>query len=242
MATMFCVPPPPGKEEFERRFRVRLLWQGYGMTEIYPLPMRMEMLDAPPDTIGYPVTWMEYGVVDDRDNLLGPGEPGQLVFRPLIPNAMARGYYKDPEATTQAFRNFMFHTGDLAVYDEDGCLHYRGRIQERIRRRGENISALELELVALKHPDVLEAAAYGVPGEFGEDDVKLDVVVKDAVELAELREWLVGMLPRFMVPRYLEVRDAFPKTPSERVEKYKLADQPLDRPGVHDSEADRVPR
>jgi crotonobetaine/carnitine-CoA ligase len=237
MSTMFCVPPPPGKDEFERRFRVRLLWQGYGMTEIYTHPMRSEMLDGPPDTIGYPVTWMDYGVVDEADNLLPPGEPGQLVFRPLIPNAMARGYYKDPEATTVAFRNFMFHTGDVAVYDDDGCLHYRGRMQERIRRRGENISALELELVTLKHPEVLEAAVYAVPGEFGEDDVKLDVVLRNNVKLPVLREWLERNLPRFMVPRYLERRESFPKTPSERVEKYKLAGDSLDRPEVYDGEA-----
>jgi carnitine-CoA ligase len=238
MRTMFCVPPPPGKEEFERRFRVSLLWQGYGMTEVYPLPMRSEMLDGPPDTIGHPVTWMEYGVVDEHDNLLGPGEPGELVFRPLIPNAMACGYYKDPEATAVAFRNFAFHTGDIAVYDADGCLHYRGRMQERIRRRGENVSALELELVTLRHPHVLEAAAYAVPGEFGEDDVKLDVVSSGDLDLGELRRWLQDNLPRFMVPRYLERRESFPKTPSERVEKYKLSGQPLDRDGVYDAEAD----
>jgi carnitine-CoA ligase len=241
MRTMFCVPPPPGKEEFERRFDVTLLWQGYGMTEIYPLPMRPEMLDGPPTTIGHPVTWMEYGVVDEHDRLVGPGEPGQLVFRPLIPNAMAHGYYKDPEATVEAFRNFMFHTGDVATYDEDGCLHYRGRMQERIRRRGENISALELELVTLRHPQVLEAAAFAVPGEFGEDDVKLDVVVKDELDLGELHAWLIENLPRFMVPRYVERRESFPKTPSERVEKYKLAAEGADRPGVLDADAARRP-
>jgi len=238
METIFCVPPPPGREEFEQRFRVRLLWQGYGMTEIYPLPMRREMLDGPPDTIGHPVTWMEYGVVDEHDNLLGPGQVGELVFRPLIPHAMARGYYKDPESTVHAFRNFMFHTGDLATYDEDGCLRYRGRMQERIRRRGENISALELELVVLRHPSVLEAAAYGVPGEFGEDDVKLDVVLKDEIALADLRKWLEQNLPRFMVPRYLERRGSFPKTPSERIEKYRLAEEGVDRPWVYDAEAE----
>ncbi len=241
MSTMFCVPPPPGKEEFERRFGVTLLWQGYGMTEVYPLPMRPEMLDGPPTTIGHPVTWMEYGVVDEHDRLVGPGEPGQLVFRPLMPNAMAHGYYKDPEATMVAFRNFMFHTGDVATYDEDGCLHYRGRMQERIRRRGENVSALELELVTLRHPQVLEAAAFAVPGEFGEDDVKLDVVLKDDLDLAELHAWLVENLPRFMVPRYVERREAFPKTPSERVEKYKLAEEGAERPGVLDADAARRP-
>lgn len=241
LQTLFCVPPPPGKDEFERRYGVKLLWQGYGMTEVYPLPMRPTMLEGPPDTIGYPVTWMEYGVVDEHDNLLAPGEVGELVFRPLIPNAMARGYYRDPEATVTAFRNFMFHTGDLASYDEDGCLHYRGRMQERIRRRGENISALELELVTLRHPLVLEAAVYGVPGEFGEDDVKLDVVLKADLPLGALHAWLEENVPRFMVPRYLERRAAFPKTPSERVQKYKLAEEGVARPEVWDAEAARLP-
>jgi crotonobetaine/carnitine-CoA ligase len=236
METMFCVPPPPGREEFEARYGVRMLWQGYGMTEVYPLPMRRELLEGVPATaIGHPVTWMEYGVVDEHDEVLGPDEVGELVFRPLMPHAMARGYYGDPEATAQAFRNLMFHTGDLATYDAEGVLHYRGRMQERIRRRGENVSAFELETVALMHEAVVECAAYGVPGEFGEHDVKLDCRVRGEVDHAELHVWLVRNLPRYMVPRYLEFRTAFPKTPSERIEKYRLAAEPLDRPEVFDA-------
>ena len=237
MQTMFCLPAPPEREEFERRFRVKMLWHGYGMTEIYPLPMRPDVLDgAPPGTLGYPVRWMDYGVVDHHDQLLAPGEVGELVFRPLLPHAMARGYYKDPEATLAAFRNFMFHTGDLASYDADGCLHYHGRMQERLRRRGENVSAYELELVALRHPQVLEAAAFGVAAELGEHDIKLDVRSRDQLDLADLHAWLQRNLPRYMVPRYLEQRDEFPKTPSERIEKYKLAEQGVDRSSVYDSE------
>jgi carnitine-CoA ligase len=236
METMFCVPPPPGREEFEARFGVRMLWQGYGMTEVYPLPMRREPLEGvPPTAIGHPVTWMEYGVVDEHDELLGPDEVGELVFRPLLPHAMVSGYHGDPEATALAFRNLMFHTGDLATYDGEGVLHYRGRMQERIRRRGENVSAFELETVALMHDQVVECAAYGVPGEFGEHDVKLDCVIRGDLAQADLHAWLVGNLPRYMVPRYVEFRDAFPKTPSERIEKYRLAAEPVDRPGVFDA-------
>ena len=231
---MFCVPFPPGGEEFERRFRVRLLWQGYGMTEIMPHPMPAELTPGVPyDTIGHPVDWMEYGAVDDRDRCLPPGELGQLAYRPLIPDAMARGYFRAPEATEKAFRNEMFHTGDLGFVDEEGRVHYRGRQQDRIRRRGENVSAAELEFVALQHDDVLEAAGYGVPGELGEHEIKLDVIVRDdGCALAELHAWLVERLPRYMVPLYLERRTSFPKTPSERVEKYRLAEEPLDRPEV----------
>jgi crotonobetaine/carnitine-CoA ligase len=131
----------------------------------------------------------------------------------------------------------MFHTGDLGYYDEAGILHYRSRKQERIRRRGENVSAPELEWVVLRHEAVVEAAAYGVPSALGEEDVKLDVVLQSELAVEVLHEWLSSNLPRFMVPRFLEIRESFPKTPSERVEKYKLRIEALDRPAVFDAEA-----
>lgn len=238
---MFCPPPPPELEEFERRFApVKLIWWGYGMTEIYPLPMidpDRQDLSLPKDTIGMPVSWMDYGVVDDHDRLLPAGEVGELVFRPRLPHSMVKEYYKDPEKTVEATTNLMYHTGDLGYYDEAGILHYRSRKQERIRRRGENVSAPELEWVALRHEAVVEAAAYGVPSALGEEDVKLDVVCHSQLELAALHEWLAANLPRYMVPRFMEIRESFPKTPSERVEKYKLKLDPVDRPQVFDAES-----
>lgn len=236
MTHMFVVPPPPELEEFERRFSVEILWQGYGMTEIYPLPMPRRLEPGMPlDTIGHPVRWMEYGVVDEMDELVAPGVLGEIVFRPRLPHSMVRGYYKDAERTVEAFRNFMFHTGDLGYYDEEGRLHYRGRRQERIRRRGENIAAPELEWLALRHPAIVECAAYGVPSDLGEEEVKLDVVLREPLTSSELYAWLTEKLPRYMVPRYLEIRESFPKTPSERVEKYRLKALPLDRPEVFDA-------
>lgn len=235
---MFCVPPPPRREEFEAKFRVRMLWQGYGMTEVYPLPMPATMREGvAADTIGRPVKWMDYGVVDENDQMVQPGVQGELVFRPRLPYSMVSGYYGDPAATVHAMRNFMFHTGDIGVYDDDGTLHYRGRKQEHIRRRGENVSALELEQIALSHAAVLEAAAYGVPSELGEHDIKLDVVLAADIALHDLYDWLRDNLPKYMVPRYLESLPSLPKTPSERVEKYRLTERPVDRPEVLDTGA-----
>jgi crotonobetaine/carnitine-CoA ligase len=244
MKTVQCVPPPPSWQQFEERFDTHLLWQGYGSTECYPLPPRRfeEMTDSPSDAIGKPVTWMEFGVVDEHDNMLGPGEVGEMVFRPRLPFGMMSGYYKDAEGTVSALRNFMFHTGDQGAYDEDGLLYYRGRMQDRLRRRGENVSAFELELVANGHPDVIEAAAYGIPGEFGEHDIKLDCVVRNDLDAADLHAWLRENLPRYMVPRYLELCESLPKTPSMRIEKYKLAARPLDRDEVWDATGAGVSR
>jgi carnitine-CoA ligase len=229
----YILPQPQGRIEFEQRYRTKVIWQGWGMTEVFPHVPRPDRLeDVPADTIGPAPAWFDYGVVDADDRLLGPGDLGELVYRPLVPDAMARGYHGDSEATARAFRNFMFHTGDLGYYDENGHVHFKMRNQDAIRRRGENISAVELENVALQHPAVYDAAAYAVPAELGEHEVKLDVVCEGELELEDLHAWLVNMLPRFMVPRYLEQRDALPKTPSQRVEKYKLMSEPLDRPEV----------
>jgi crotonobetaine/carnitine-CoA ligase len=234
LAKLFCLPFPPGGEEFEERFRTRILWQGYGMTEVYPHPMSHTMEPGVPyDTVGQAAAFMDYGAVDEHDRLLAPGELGQLVYRTRLPDAMARGYFNDPQATTEAFRNFMFHTGDVGIVDEEGRVHYRGRVQDRIRRRGENISAAELEFIAAGHEAIVEAAAYGVPGEFGEHEVKLDVVscVADLDPLV-YHAWLCEQLPRYMVPRYLELLPELPKSASAKIQKHKLAEAGVDRPSV----------
>src|SRR4051794_393049 len=235
LRALFCVPFPPGGEAFEQRFRVKLLWQGYGMTEVYPHPMPRELEPGVPyDTIGRPAAWIEFGAVDEHDRVLPPGIPGELVYRPTLPDAMARGYYKDPAATVSTFRNFMFHTGDVGFVDEDGRVHFSGRAQDRIRRRGENISAAQLEFIAATHDEIVEGAAIGVPGELGEHEVKLDVFARDAsFDVHAYHRWLAERLPRYMVPRYIEVHpDELPKTPSQKVQKYKLAEAGLDRPEV----------
>jgi crotonobetaine/carnitine-CoA ligase len=235
---IFCPPPPSNAREIERRFGIELVTHGFGMTEIYPMPMVSAVRpDLPLDTLGMPPAWTEYGVVDEHDDLAGPGEQGEIVFRPLLPHAMMREYYKDPQQSLEAFRNLMFHTGDLGYYDDDGLLHYTSRKQERIRVRGENVSAPELEYLVLSHPRVVEAAAFGVPSPLGEEDLKLDYRAAPAIAPAELHAWLRAHAPRYMVPRFLEARDGFPKTPSERIEKYKLAAEGVGRAGVFDAEA-----
>ncbi|TNC21567.1 AMP-binding protein [Amycolatopsis alkalitolerans] len=169
----------------------------------------------------------EVGVVDAHDRLLGPGEPGELVVRPKQPFVITTGYYGAPEATAEAFRNLWYHTGDRGYRDEDGYYFFLDRMKDAIRHRGENISAFDIECEVNLHPDVIECAATGVPSELEEEDVKLTVVLRPeaALDPDELVGFCEDRLPRFMVPRYVEFVDALPRTPTDKVAKYKLKEQ-----------------
>jgi crotonobetaine/carnitine-CoA ligase len=129
-----------------------------------------------------------------------------------------------PDATTAAHTDGWFHTGDRGHLDADGYLYFSDRKKEAIRRRGENISAYEVEMVLCRHPAVLEAAAVPVPSELGEDDVMAYLVPAPdtTLDFAEVIEFCAENMAYYMVPRYLEAVDALPKTPSEKIEKYKL--------------------
>jgi crotonobetaine/carnitine-CoA ligase len=137
---------------------------------------------------------------------------------------LCAGYWHQPEKTAEAWRNGWFHTGDGFMYDEGGAYYFKDRIKDAIRRRGENISSFEVEAYVGDHEAVQEVAAIAVPSDVTEDDVKVVVVLKPDAQLtpAELYEFLEPRMPRFMVPRYIEVVDALPKTPTLRTKKVEL--------------------
>ena len=121
----------------------------------------------------------EARVVDDADNALSDGTPGELVLRADEPFAFATGYFGMPEKTVEAWRNLWFHTGDRVVRDADGYFRFIDRMKDAIRRRGENVSSYEVEQVLLSHPDVAEAAAFPVRSELAEDEVMAAIVPRD---------------------------------------------------------------
>ncbi|MGH3737986.1 MAG: AMP-binding enzyme, partial [Micromonosporaceae bacterium] len=147
-----------------------------------------------------------------------------LVLRPKQPYVITTGYYGAPEATAECFRNMWFHTGDRVWRDEDGYFFFLDRMKDSIRRRGENISAFDVECEVNLHPAVLECAAFGVPSELEDEDVKLAVVLRPGVALSEpeLAAFCQERLPRYMAPRYIEFVDALPRTPTDKVAKYRL--------------------
>jgi crotonobetaine/carnitine-CoA ligase len=221
-------PLVPDVEKFKSRFGVRVA-TGYGMTEI-GTPFASDGWNLANATscgrlrTGYP--GYEVRVVDEFDEPLGPGEVGELIVRTAEPWTLNAGYFNRPEATAAAWRNGWFHTGDGFRYDDDGNYYFVDRIKDAIRRRGENISSFEVEGYVTRHPAVQECAALAVPAEHGEDEVKVVVVLQadaaDTFDPAELIEFLTPTMPKFMLPRYVQVVDALPKTPTLRVRKVEL--------------------
>jgi crotonobetaine/carnitine-CoA ligase len=137
---------------------------------------------------------------------------------------MNSGYYKNPEATAEAWRNGWFHTGDCFRQDDEGYFYFVDRMKDAMRRRGENISSFEVEAEVVAYPSVREAAAYAVPSDLGEDDVMISVapVAGKDIDPKDLVEFLGERMPYFMVPRYIRVLDELPKTPSSKVMKHVL--------------------
>jgi crotonobetaine/carnitine-CoA ligase len=142
---------------------------------------------------------------------------------------MMSGYYKMADKTLEAYRNLWFHTGDFAKRDEEGYFYFVDRKKDALRRRGENISSFEVEKIINSHPQVLESAVFAVPSELGEDEVKAHVVLKPGENLpaAALISYCNDRMAYFAIPRYLEFVEALPKTPTGRVEKYRLREAGL---------------
>ncbi len=205
---------------FEQRFNLRII-EIYGMVET---GISIHNLDGRVGSMGKPTELYEARIVDERGNELPQTSVGEVVLRPKVPNVLMEGYYKMPTETLNAFRNLWFHTGDLAYRDGDDCFYFVDRKKDAIRRRGENISSFEVEKIVNQHPKVLECAAVGVPSEVGEEEIKICIVLKESQVLApeELISFCEEKMPYYMVPRYVEFRTSFPRTPTERVEKYKL--------------------
>ena len=139
---------------------------------------------------------------------------------------MFNGYYGKPDATIAAFRNLWFHTGDRGYLDTDGYLYFVDRVKDAIRRRGENISAYEIETILTGHDGIREAAAVPVPADLGEDDVAVYIVrALPALTEREVVEYAARSMAYYMVPRYVQFVDELPKTPSQKISKAPLRER-----------------
>jgi crotonobetaine/carnitine-CoA ligase len=217
--------PPTIIKDFERRFGLKFV-EIYGSSEAN-VPLWNPLDDLRPGSCGKPIGRFDVRLVDELDNEVPVGAVGEIAVRPHEPFSMMVGYYRAPSATVDAFRNLWFHTGDLARRDEDGYHYFVDRAKDAIRRRGENISSWEVEMVLAKHPDVADVAAFAVASELSEDEVMVVIVPRadTVLDVDELISYCSDRMPPYMVPRYLEVADDLPRTATGKIEKFKLRDR-----------------
>lgn len=234
------VPLPAWAPQFEARFGCRLV-EAYGLTEAGAMIYAPLDAPVPPGSCGKAMGPFELALLDASGFEVPVGTAGELAIRPTEPSVIMDGYYGMPQATLEAFRNLWFHTGDLLRRDADGFYYFVGRRKDIVRRRGENISAAEVEMAIETHPGVLECAVVGVPSELTEEEVLACVVLRPGVTLSlqALAAHCAQAMARFMVPRYFRLLPALPKTPTDKTEKFRLRQEGL-APGTWDREADQI--
>lgn len=219
-------------EEISRKFQER-----FGMTllEVYALSENGGALlfhqttdHRKPRSSGKSWGWADVIIVDDNDMPLPPEETGEILLRPSVPWSFMLEYFGDYERTVQVWRNLWLHTGDLGYLDEEGDLYFVGRQAHWLRRRGENISAHEVESVINSHTKILESVVVGVPSELGDEEVKAFIQLKpgETMQPEEIVQWCEDKIAPFKIPRFIEFVREFPRSVTKQeIERFKLRTQ-----------------
>ena len=217
--------PPRALPELAAAFPRAELVNGYGLTEGGGSTCTMppgELLRRP-GSVGKPVAGASVRVVDDDGVERPQGEIGEVTIKLA---AGERTYWNDPDATARTWRGGWVHTGDLGYFDEDGYLYLVDRKKDMINRGGYNVYSLEVESALFEHPDVVEAAVFGVPHDVLGQDVCAVVRLRDDAEpfdLATARGFLADRLADYKLPRRLVVRDTpLPRSGMHKVDKKAL--------------------
>lgn len=238
MKTVCMAPVIADVDRFSQRFGVEV-FTTYNMTEINCPIIRADepCTSGNYRSCGKARPGVEVRIVDEHDQPVPPGTPGELIVRGE-PWELNAGYWNMPEKTNEAWRNGWFHTGDAFTCDEHGDHYFVDRAKDYIRRRGENISSFEIEAIVNTYPGIVESGAVAVPAEEGEDEVKIAVVIAPETEFdpADLIAFLDTKMPRFAVPRFIEVWENLPKTEATaRIQKAKIRET-----GIGQNTWDRV--
>jgi len=218
------VPTPLFAKEFAERFDLAVTssfgMSDFGMCTVFSYKDPQEKLGS----AGRPRTFYELQIVDDNDFKTPVGVVGEITFRCNEPWRAPSGYYKMPEETLASHRNQWFHTGDRGYIDADGYLFFVDRKKDAIRRRGENISAFEVENIICLHPAVAEAAVYPVNADTSEEEVGVSVRLREGVGATEsdIVQFCMANMAYYMVPRYINFRNEFPRTLNQKIQKHKL--------------------
>lgn len=207
---------------FEDRFGVPI-HECYGMTECSSFAS--QNLGRRHGSVGKPLPWIGLEIVDEDGLPVPNGTTGEIVIREKVPGALLSGYLDDADATAAVLKNGAVHSGDLGHFDDEGYLYYDGRKKDSIRRRGENISAFEIEHIVNQHPDVEECAAMGIENDMSDEDVLIYLRLKAgrALDPTDFIKWAETRMAYFQVPRFVGFMDSFSKTPTQRIRKELLS-------------------
>lgn len=222
--TIYAVPDPADiHTELERRFGCQITTV-YGSTEVGIPLFRKVGDDYRPGSCGRQSPYYDVAIVDEDDMPVPVGTSGEIVVRPKGPFLIGSGYIGMPDRTVKAWQNLWLHSGDRGHVDKDGWFYFDDRVSDSIRRRGENISSFEVELLVGSHPAVAEVAAVATPSAIGEDEVWVLAMLREGHLLTpeDLLKYCCDKMPYFMVPRFIDIVKEFPRTSTAKIEKYKI--------------------
>lgn len=217
------------RAQFEQRFS-RRTFDLYGFAESNGLvSFERESIAHRAGSCGTPCDWFDVIVAGPHDFPAAPGVTGEILVRPRVPYTVGLGYHNKSANTVNTWRNLWIHTGDLGYFDEDGYLFYVGRRNHFLRRRGELISAAEIESVVMSYPGVVEVAVVAAKSEFGEDEVRACVVSNTKnFSPQDLVTYLRDQVAPFKVPRYIDLLETLPRSGAKReIEKFRLQERDL---------------
>jgi len=225
---VICAAPAAPKyvERFKKRFGVGMT-EGYGMSEVNT-PLMSPLQGAVPGSCGKVYDrYFEVRIADPETDLeLPPDTPGEIQVRPKQAFGFMTGYYRQPGKTVEAWRNLWFHTGDLGRMDSDRNFYFIDRLKDCIRRRGENVSAYEVETVLMDYPLVTDAAAVAIASEIdgGEDEILAVLVTENELDPFDLLDHCWKNLPKYAVPRFFRfiTADEMPRTATNKIRKSEL--------------------
>jgi crotonobetaine/carnitine-CoA ligase len=228
-AAIFIPFPAAMHTAFAQRFSVQTFSELFGQTECVPITCSALSHPGSIASCGRPAADLEVQLLDDDDRPVPTGAVGEICVRPRQRLAMFSGYWNNPEATVATFRTLWHHTGDYGRADRDGFIFFVDRKNDAVRRRGENVSTLELEAAIAVHPGIAEVAVHAVPSDATDDDIKVCVVLAEGENIspAELFDFFKHNLPYFAIPRYVEIVGELPKNAVARVMKHVLRQRPM---------------
>jgi long-chain acyl-CoA synthetase len=219
--------------EFEEKFG-GMMYVGYGLSEASPsVAGEREGRPRKPGSTGVPLEGVQVKIVDEEARELPRGQIGEICARG---ENISPGYYENPAATAETFRDGWLFTGDMGYLDEDGYLFIVERKKDLIIRGGLNVYPKDVEDVIYKHPAVLEVAVVGVPDDRMGEEVCAVLVRHPGAELsaAELIAHCQANLAKYKTPKYVEFVDGLPKTGLGKIQKKevrRLAVAKFERPG-----------